>query len=169
MSLKETGPGLGKIAERLDRLAKMHLLVGIPADRESRSGEPINNAALGYVHEVGKPKLGIPARPFLRPGLRKAKDAMHPHLGQALHDALHGDDPRPGMERAGMIAVSSVRNRFVRNDWPPIQEASIASRLRRRGMTGKSLKRALDKYPRPPKPLVDTGQLRNSITYVIEE
>ena len=68
-----------------------------------------------------------------------------------------------------MIAVSSVRNMFVRNDWPPIQEASIASRLRRRGKTGKSLKRALDKYPRPPKPLVDTGQLRNSITYVIEE
>lgn len=182
MSLKETGPGLEKIAERLDRLAKMHLLVGIPADRESRSGEPINNAALGYVHEVGKPKLGIPARPFLRPGLRKAKDAMHPHLGQALHDALHGGDPRPGMERAGMIAESSVKDMFVRNDWPKISKAGILARVRRHESPESRQRRFKDKkkfrgelakkargYPRPVKPLVDTGQLRNSITYVIEE
>lgn len=182
MSFKKTGSGLEKITERLDRLSKMHLLVGIPADHESRSGEPINNAALGYIHEMGNPKQGIPARPFLRPGLRKAKGKMCPHLAQSLRNALLGGDPREGLERAGMIAASSVKNMFTDNKWPEVSDAAILSRVRRRESPASRKRRLGDKkrfrgelagkakeYPRPVKPLVDTGQLRNSITYVVEE
>ena len=58
---------------------------------------------------------------------------------------------------------------FAENDWPPITPAAIESRLRRRGKEGEQLKKAVENYPQPVKPLLDTAQLRNSITYIVEE
>ncbi|MBQ8091386.1 MAG: hypothetical protein IJ233_11650 [Pyramidobacter sp.] len=169
MSMERTGTSIDELMKRVEKAAKRKLLIGIPARSESRKGETINNAALGYIHEIGAPDCGLPARPFLRPGVAKAKGAISAEMKRAIETEAAGENGRVHLERAGMKAVSSVKKMFADNDWKPITQAAIESRLRRRGKTGEQLKKAAENYPQPAKPLVDTAQLRNSITYIVEE
>ena len=169
MSVERTGISAEDLIKRVEKAARRKLLVGIPAQSESRKGETINNAALGYIHEMGAPDRGLPARPFLRPGVANAKATINTEMRKAIEAELAGQDGRTHLERAGLKAVSSVKKMFAENDWPPITPAAIESRLRRRGKEGEQLKKAVENYPQPVKPLLDTAQLRNSITYIVEE
>ena len=61
------------LLKELDALAQKRVLVGVPEDADSRGEEgyktPIGNAALAYIHDNGSPRQGIPARPFMQPGI----------------------------------------------------------------------------------------------------
>jgi hypothetical protein len=44
---------LAKVSKSIDALGKSRVLVGVPADKTARSGDPINNASLAYIMENG--------------------------------------------------------------------------------------------------------------------
>lgn len=146
-------PGLLKA---MSALARSEVLVGVPAESTERDdGEPINNATLGYIHETGAPAAGIPARPFLVPGVSAVEDKVAQQLGKAAQASLKGDqravDQR--LHAAGLVAETSVKNTINAGIDPALADATIAAR-QARGRTGTT-------------PLVDTGKLRNSITHVV--
>lgn len=143
----------------VEALTLKELLVGIPAATAARTPEegeaPIDNATLGYIHEFGAPAANIPARPFLIPGLQAARDRVGKRLQKAAEAALDGklDDIDAQYDAAGLIAQSAVRARITDGPFVPLAPATIAKR-RARGRQGTS-------------PLLDTGQLRRSVTYVV--
>lgn len=147
---------LPQVLASLKRLAATDVLVGIPAQSPERSdGEPINNAALGYIHETGAPAAGIPARPFLVPGVVAAGTPVALQLKKAAQAAIVGN-PRVVDQRlhaAGLVAEASVKNTINAGVEPALADSTIAARARR-GRTGTV-------------PLIDTGKLRNSITHVV--
>ena len=160
MSMKITTDNVAKVLASIQELAAKQVLVGIPASKAERKEgdqEPINNAQLGYIHEYGAPASNIPARPFLNPGIAHSQESINNHLQKAAKAAMDGDSEKVDVElnATGLIAQAGARNEITNGDLAPLAESTLAAR-RRRGRT-------------VTKPLIDTGQLRNSITYVIRE
>ena len=154
--VKMTKDGLKGMLKTLMELPVQSVLVGIPAENgEREAGDPMTNAALGYINENGSPALNIPARPWLVPGIRDAQKKITGYLKQAGQYAFNGD--QAGIERAlnaaGLAGQTAAKAKINTGPFQALAEATLAAR-RRRGRTGE-------------KPLIDTGQMRNSVTYVI--
>ena len=143
------------VKDAMHHLTLKKVMVGIPAQKASRPGTPINNAALGYIHEHGSPARNIPARPWLVPGTRQAQKDYLPHLKKAAELAMSGDKHSVDVElhSAGIVAVSGVKLYFNTANFVPLRPSTLAAR-RRAGFLG-------------TRPLVRTGQLRNAINYVL--
>lgn len=147
-----------RIARSLSTLPATQVLVGVPSEKAPREeGQPITNAELGYIHEFGSPESNIPARPFLFPGIRNATPRFEGYLRQGARAALDGNESGIGraLSAAGQVAASAVQTKITTGPFVPLAAATLAAR-RARGRTG-------------TKPLIDTGQLRRSITWVLRK
>lgn len=140
-------------------LGKKQVLIGIPENEDGRPGEKIGNAALGRIHETGSPIRNIPARPFLVPGAAEAAEKSIGIFKQGAIDSLTKLDPN-GMDktlnRVGLNAQSTVKKRIVNQvGFEPLKKGTIAAR-KRDGKKGE-------------KALIRTGELLNSIKYVVRD
>lgn len=153
------------VLKGIKALEKQDVYVGIPESHDERKPEQdangkseassITNAAIGRIAELGSPKANIPQRKWLQPSIEGAAARINKQLEKAADAALDGraDDVRKAYEKAGLIAQNAARARVNSGIEPALAKATLAAR-RRRGRTG-------------TKPLVDTAQFRNAITYVI--
>jgi hypothetical protein len=169
---------VGNIVKALTALTNKDVLVGIPDQTTERKPDddddgPVNNATLGYIHEHGSPANNIPARPFLIPGVKDAHDEVEHRLKKAANLALDGNlsavDAQLSM--AGQEARDSVKAKINSGDFEPLADATLEARARkgRKGAKAELASRRAGNAPSTAlaKPLIDTGQLRNSITYVV--
>jgi len=146
------------LLQAIEDLTRQQVLVGIPGDSEARkdSKDP-SNALIGCWMEFGVPSANIPARPFLVPGVNEALPEIVKRLETGARKALTFPiDPNAGMvtlNEVGLIAQRTVRS-YINQGVPPPLAASTLRARRAAGRTG-------------TKPLISTGQLRNSVTYVI--
>lgn len=147
--------GLPDMLRRMAAVAQRDVLVGIPAGEQRDDGP--TNAEIGYQNEFGSPANNIPARPHLIPGVAAVQDKAVARLTQAASAAATGrmSDAERHLHAAGLIAQNSVRRTLTTAAYRPLSERTLAER-RARGRTG-------------TKPLIDTGQYRNSITYVVRD
>lgn len=144
------------ILRRVRDLTAKRVLVGIPQAEDARDdGSPIGNAAIGYIQEHGDPEHNLPARPFLVPGVMAVQDKSIARLRKAGEAALIGADPVPQMTAAGLEAADSVKELITDIIPPPLAARTLAER-KAAGFQGET-------------PLVRKGELRNSITFVIED
>lgn len=156
MTVTISGNGLEDILDAIDTLMTKEVLVGIPHG-EARPDSEMTNAQIGYIQETGSPAMNLPPRPFLAPGVELIQDKVALHLTKAI-DAALARKPAvvlTSLNRAGMVAQNSVRLYFVGGHFAPLSEATIRQRLAK-GRTGTN-------------PLIDTQQLRKSVTYVIKK
>ena len=156
MSVISSGQGLADIFAAIEKLTSQEVLVGIPHG-EARSDTDMTNAQIGYIQETGSPAMNLEARAFLAPGVEDCQELISTQLTKAADEALKGNNQGVGrcLNRAGMIAQNGVRAKINTGDFAPLSEATLRAR-RRAGKTR-------------TKPLIDTGQLRNSITYIIKK
>ena len=144
---------LPDLLRRLAAVARRDVLVGVPAG-EARDDGP-TNAEIGYQNEFGSPANNIPARPHLLPGVAAVQDKVIAKLTQAVDVTATGrpSDAERHLHAAGLLAQNSVRRTLTTTAYRPLSERTLAER-RARGRTG-------------TKPLIDTGQYRRSITYIV--
>lgn len=143
---RDNSPQVEAVLSRADQLG---VYVGFLAGRHGKG--PITNAQLGYIHEHGAPAANIPARPFLRPSVEDNHDALVKVLENGLKRALQ--TMRPGdvdvaYERTGLVAVGFVQNYMSTGRFTPLKPATIRRK-------------------KSSQPLIDTGQLRQSVTHVV--
>jgi hypothetical protein len=145
-----------KLKAALAKLQKAQVYVGVPEEKGSRSKAAINNAQLVYIHTHGSPLRHIPPRPIIEPAIKAPgnKELITGELGKAAQAVL-GAQPSEAhshLERAGMLGRNAAIRWFndPRNNWAPNAPATVA----RKGSDH---------------PLIDTAQMRRSITYVVEE
>lgn len=149
------------VLKSLQELDKSQVMVGIPSETAGRDDGPINSAAIGYILETGAPERNLPARPFLVPTIWRIRADLGKRARTTLVRVTSG---KPGAKRVveqglggiGLIAANEVKRVINAGDFAPLAPSTIYARKHR-----KSAPRSSEK------PLVDTGQLRNSITYVI--
>jgi len=145
-----------KITKLVNTLTEQYIYAGVPSDKDSRIDESeVNNAILAYINDRGSPANNIPARPFMEPGIELAKDKINAQLKKAGQYALDGkkSEMEQAFHRAGLIAQNSIRSVINAGIRPELAPGTLAAR-RRAGKTR-------------TKPLIDTGQLRNSIIYAV--
>ncbi|GAC1479337.1 MAG: hypothetical protein NVS2B11_03440 [Acetobacteraceae bacterium] len=157
-----TSDQVPKLLRAIEDLTRQQVLVGIPGDAEPRTGGGPTNAYLGYLHEFGAPGANIPARPFLRPGIDGAMGAIIARLraGAKAATALPVDASVPSvvLNSVGLIAQTAVRRYINAGVPPPLAAATLYARKHRKVA------------PRMGEvPLIDTGQLRNAVVYVIRD
>lgn len=155
-----------KIRKAIQELSRKSILVGIPAEKDARDDGPMGNAALGFIHEHGSPAANIPARPFLAPGIEAAQDQITGYLEKAAVAALNGQPFEEFFRQAGQAAVNSVDARIRAGIPPPLTPGTIAGRRRR--SAGSDYRRKASSAT-DVTPLIDTGALLGSITYIIRD
>lgn len=167
-------------------LTENRVYAGVPSTKAQRSdedGEPINNAALMYIHENGAPEVGIPPRPVIHPAIKDAQSQIEAALkatGVAALDGGAGAVMR-GYTAVGLIAQNAMRTRITEGPFVPLKPATIANRARQRGtkrrkgeqqyldMVKGGMSPAAAQSAAGIRPLISTGQLRQSLTYVIRK
>lgn len=168
MSVTSSGQGLADIFEAVEALLNTEVLVGIP-EGEVREGG-MTNAQIGYLQETGSPAMNLPDRPFLVPGIELVQDKIGEFLVKAADASLSGKSQQVFnlLGKAGMTAQNSVRLYFVSGSFTPLSPATIADRLSKNRN-----KAEFRKNPKPRRnsdqPLIDTVQLRKSVTYVVKK
>ena len=192
---RKEGSAAKEMLEAITALTRSEVLVGVPKDKAAREGDPVTNASLAYIHEFGSAAHNIPARPFLYPGIKKATPQIIAIMKRGAAAAISNRDVAAAqaiLEEVGMAA----RNRVVREirdpepPFVPLQPATIRARLRRTAagrrklreikaggkQLGMKMPQILTGYAQATwdaasganmKPLIDTGQLRAAISYVV--
>ena len=173
-----------KIFKAIEALVGKQVLVGIPdSGQNNRDEGPVNNATIGYVMEFGSPLHNVPPRPFLIPGVQKARAPALVQLRQAADAALAGDTAKmlQGLNRAGIVASNEVKLTINSNIPPPLKPDTIRNRHRGRdtkmreseqvylGLVAKGVAPGAAQGEVGIVALVNTGQMRNSITYVVRD
>jgi hypothetical protein len=159
-------------------LVENEVLVGVPDDTTDRRDDdtPLTNAALAYIHDNGMPEQNIPARPFMIPGMTEAESDVADQLAGAACAALRAQGPgevEKRQHRAGAVAVTAIKRKLNEGIPPPLKDSTLRDRLRRHpDRFGESWELAWRGAGAPAgtelaKPLIDTGEMRNSIKYVI--
>lgn len=140
----------GKLEAKIAELRGLGVVVGVTAKTNDRSGE-FSNAELAAVHEFGSPAHNIPERSFLRKPLinnaaqvaNLAKNAVEKFIaGQITAEAVLGT--------IGEEAKSISKEAITEGIAPALKPATI-------------------KRKKSSKPLIDTAQLLNSITYEVRK
>lgn len=159
---------MAKVTAGIDLLATTRVMVGVPEDEASRQDGAMTNAALAYIHDNGAPEANIPARPFMRPGIARAQADIANYHKAAGELVFHGkpEAARKALMAAGQAAVNSIRATISEGIPPPLAQATV-DRRRIRSKGSKYRRKATG--PADVTPLVDTGQMRNAITYVIRK
>lgn len=177
----------GELAKRLKELSGKQVYIGIPEGSENNrptvSGD-ITNAELLYIHTHGvrrkemreemNPKIegGMkyskayqlwiqthgsplwhsPPRPVIEPAIQYHKDIIAKQLRKVLEAVLNGGNADQELQKVGMLGQNIVRDWFTNpaNGWPSNAESTVQ-------MKGSD------------RPLINQGELRKSITYVVKE
>jgi len=173
--------------EAVEILLRNEILVGFPEQNADREPEDSHlsgpngptNAALGYIHDHGAPEANIPARPFMDPGIQSTRDDLAGQFRSLLEKVTHVGGIPPTqvaqrLHRIGLVASVGIKNKINEGIPPPLAESTLLKRANR-GLKGRKgaqkelQNRAKGEAPSTQfaKPLVDTGQLRNAVNYVI--
>jgi hypothetical protein len=159
----------------IEGLTKKQVYVGVPQENNARDDVPFGNAAIGYLNENGSPAKNIPARPHLSVGVLNASSRVANIFRTGARAAMDGDvsAAENALIAAGQVAADSVRSLITSGLNPPLSDSTVAARARRgrKGAKAEMAARALGKTPssETTKPLLDTGEYKNSITYVLRE
>ena len=147
----EHNGGLKGFLERFREIGKPKVYIGVPASKNGMHDGGINMATLLAIHVLGAPSRGIPQRDPLRPPLIANAQRYSDLLALGLKNALSdGTDPKLVYEKIGIVATNDVYDYFVTGNFKPLSEKTIKAK-------GSS------------KPLIDTEELRGSITYEVRQ
>ena len=142
----------------LELLGKIDILVGFPKEEAEKTrrpspdgtSTPLSNAEIAALQEFGSDT--IPARPFLRPtfdapdGQRQVNKA----LAVAAKQIMDGKRVEDGAKLVGVVAQGMVRKFMKSVTDPPNSPQTI-------------------RLKQSSKPLTDTGQLAQAVTFVIRK
>ena len=155
ITLKVTRDDTAKLKRSLAQLASKEVLVGFPESGEQRDDPAQSNAYLAWLNDVGSPAQGIPARPFMEPGVESAEAGIVQGFEDAAKAALDSNPAAMdmGFHKAGLAAQVGIKNVIVQGVPPPLAASTLANR-RSRGI-------------RSTTPLLASRQMFNAVQYVV--
>lgn len=136
------------LIEMTDRIAAMRgrVEIGVPA---SASQDGTSLAMIAAVHEFGSADGRIPERSFLRPGINDNLERFRRlNFENLKRVAAGGMSLTNALGRLGEAGAAAVKLQITNGSYVSLKPATI-------------------KRKRSSKPLIDSGQLRQSITYRI--
>ena len=142
------GKGGEKLEAAIKELDRKQVKVGYCPTARYPDGKPV--AGVAVVQEFGSVSRRIPPRPFFRPAVDGSRQMQRDAIAAAVRRAVSGRQTvEQGMEQLGASVVGEIQTAISELTEPPLADSTI----RRKGNG---------------KPLVDTGMMLQSVTYVVE-
>jgi hypothetical protein len=147
--------GWDRINKMAHTIESRHVAVGVLGKNAPRQeGGEFNNAAVAAVHEFGSEDGRIPERSFIRSTVDANQSKYRVAAKRFMDLVVTG---KMAMDKAlgkfGSLIKADIQATIVKGIPPPLSEATIDARERKKRMS--------------TKPLVDTGQLKGSIDYEV--
>lgn len=134
---------LAKISENVSKAAVLE--VGFLEGATEPDGTSI--PMIAAIQEFGAPKVGIPPRPFFRGMIAKHSGEWPDAVGKLL--VANGYDAEKTLGQVGDGIAGQLKQSIIDTNSPPLAAATV----KRKGFD---------------KPLVDTGNLLNSVDFVVK-
>lgn len=148
MAVRREGPGTAKVLAAIKGLDGLEGKTGWFETARYPDGTAV--AYIATVHEFGTPNARPPARPFMRPAVQNYGQEWMDTLAQGAKASLNGGPtPEQVLELVTLQAAGNVAEKIQAVTAPPLSPVTI----RRKGFD---------------KPLVDTGQMIQSVTGKVE-
>ena len=153
---RKSGEGVEEFTKRMKRTASQRSVVkvGIQSDagnhdESGEDGETLSVADVASFHEFGTEN--IPQRSFIRAPIRDNKDTIMDVQARALRAVMLGTmNIKEGLSLVGEAAQADMVNAINAGIEPGLEASTIAAK-------GSST------------PLIDSGQLKQSIRYQVED
>jgi hypothetical protein len=177
--------GLGDIFKEMDKLKEMTVKVGIPEDANADGLHIAQYAAWNELGVMKKDNSGwyIPPRSFMKntaDGKReKIQEAIDKNIGLVQNGKA---DAKTALGRVGEAVVGLTKDTIKEGPWDPNSEVTIhgsdavviGKETKISKKTGKSYTKTIKKKfiegkRGSSKPLIDTGAMKDSIQYIIEQ
>lgn len=148
MGVTRTGPGVATVETALAGLNGVQAKTGWFETAHYPDGTAV--AYVATIHEFGTPNNRPPMRPFMRPAVADHGREWIDQLGQGAKMCLTtGADPAGVLEAVALGAAGNVAEKIQAVMAPALAEVTV----KRKGFS---------------KPLVDTGQMIQSVTGKVE-
>lgn len=156
--LSVKGPGYERLQNLLKALKPMEARVGW--FESAKYPEGIQVAYVAAIQEFGDPGHNIPARPFMRPTIRKEQGNWALLVRYESGKLLSGEaDLNYVLDRLGLQASGDIKVKITQITSPKLADATIAERKRKMADTKAE--------GNLTKPLVFTAYMLNSLTYQV--
>jgi len=154
--VEERDLGWNRITREMAKIARDKLVVDIGVignEADEDHGDGLTNVILATIHEFGGKKNHPPERSFLRSTMikngKRYMDLMRKGSKKFFESGVSGQD---FLGLLGQRVVADVQRTIVKKIPPPLEDATID----RKGGNKST-------------PLIDTGQLKGSITYLVRK
>lgn len=161
--------GWDRIRAEIAKMDGAATKVGFPDGAEPAEGDRgsmTEVATIAAVHEFGAPKAYVPERSFLRTAHDDNLQALNA-LKERLYKKVVDGEMTTGqaLEKLGEWMTGKVKKKIRDVMTPPLQRATVMRKSR--SLRSKKKKRAAF-ITSGGNPLIDTGQMLNSVTHVEE-
>lgn len=158
---RRAGPAAPLLKTIISGFGGSRLRVGFFESAQYEDGTPV--AYVAAIHEFGAPGQGIPPRPFMRPAAEEHKAEWDEALASGARAAARGAiRPEQVLEALGAQAAGNVSEAIAAVQSPPLKPGTIRDKQRA------YVDGAEGGVGNLTKPLVRTGQLIQSPTYVVD-
>ena len=144
------------LKKQIQDLKNTVVKVGYFEDSKRTDGLP--NAYVAAINELGSPTNNIPPRRTLGPGLQNNKEEFSKIIANSIRNGTIKD----GFEILGQLAVGKVKSEIADLKSPALKPNTVRARLRHKKQ-GKSVSLTV------AKPLVNTKQMLQAVSYVVEQ
>lgn len=170
VEIRENANVIANIIKGFDWIRHTEVLVGIPQEKSSRPKGKLTNAEIMYILTNGSPVNHLPPRPVIEPAINEEETfgRICDQLKEGMRSALWGNIPKAQKyyEKAGMIGMRASQDYITSGSLAPNAPITINGGWMRNHVTGEPI---YIKGKHSSQPLIDTGNLRKSITYVVRK
>jgi len=156
----------------LETLDGMYVTVGVHGDdqdnaRSEDGGQTesrATNTEVATIHEFGDPSRNIPERSFIRSTIDGERPAILDDMNDAMDRSIEFGNVLRKMKRVGVYTEKRIRE-TIRRGIAPILSSQTLEKRRSKLKNGKP---SNGKFGNTETPLIDTGQLIQSIASKVE-
>ena len=153
-----------KMKRDLRSLRDVVVTVGIHGEDGEREDGKVTNVQVAATHEFGNPAMRIPERSFIRSTIDEQQDGILDDMATAMDQTIQSGHIVRNMERVGIKTEVRIR-KTLRDGVKPALSPVTIERRRKKLSGGKPDN---NKYGTTETPLIDTGQLIQSIASKVE-
>ena len=144
-NVRDTDKGLNDIMDEMKRMGQFSVKAGIIDGTVRKDGTSM--AQIGAWNEYGVPKWKIPSRPWLRGWVASNTSKINETILKLTKLVSAGQlDAKTALGRLGQFAQDGIKSYIRNGQFAPNKESTI-------------------KRKKSSKPLIHTGQMRNSVRW----
>lgn len=154
MKITQDNSGSEALEKLADQIKKSKLEVGFFESAIYPDGTPV--AYVAAIQEFGYPAGNIPSRPFFRNAISQ-NDGWKPLATKAMRAVVEGRmELNQALNQMGLKMAADVKDSITDGSYEALKQSTLDARQSRKRTQGVA-----------SKPLIDTGQMLQSVTYAV--